>query len=86
MAPWTSDELRRIDAADELQIAPLRRDGTLRTPVHRVAAGTAARGGGARHTQVRAAEHTGAELRHRGPDRAWGRRDRSAGRAGQWTG
>src|SRR6266851_8409863 len=33
MAPWTSDELRRIDAADELQITPLRQDGTLRTPV-----------------------------------------------------
>jgi hypothetical protein len=33
MTPWTSDELRRIDAADELQIAPLRRDGTLRAPV-----------------------------------------------------
>jgi hypothetical protein len=30
---WTSDELRRIETADELEIAPRRRDGTLRTPV-----------------------------------------------------
>jgi hypothetical protein len=33
MTTWTTDELRRIGAADELQIAPLRRDGTLRNPV-----------------------------------------------------
>ena len=30
---WTSDELTRIDAADELEIAPRRRDGSLRRPV-----------------------------------------------------
>jgi hypothetical protein len=30
---WTSDELSKIGAADELQIAPVRQDGTLRTPV-----------------------------------------------------
>ena len=30
---WTSDELSKIGAADELQIAPLRQDGSLRTPV-----------------------------------------------------
>jgi hypothetical protein len=30
---WTSDELSRIKAADELEIAPRRRDGTLRKPV-----------------------------------------------------
>jgi hypothetical protein len=30
---WTSDELAAVEAADELQIAPVRRDGTLRTPV-----------------------------------------------------
>jgi hypothetical protein len=30
---WTSDELNRIDAARELEIAPRRRDGTLRKPV-----------------------------------------------------
>ncbi len=33
MAGWTSDELDRIGTADELQIASLRRDGTLRNPV-----------------------------------------------------
>ena|SRR5436190_23785270 len=30
---WTSDELDKIDAAEELQIASLRHDGTLRTPL-----------------------------------------------------
>jgi hypothetical protein len=30
---WTTDELSAIDAAQELEIAPLRRDGTLRKPV-----------------------------------------------------
>ncbi len=30
---WTTDELQSIDAADELDIAPRRRDGTLRRPV-----------------------------------------------------
>jgi hypothetical protein len=29
MTGWTSDELMRIEAADELEIASLRRDGTL---------------------------------------------------------
>jgi hypothetical protein len=33
MTAWTSDELTKIAAADELDIAPLRPDGTLRTPV-----------------------------------------------------
>jgi hypothetical protein len=33
MTTWTSDELHLIDDAEELEIAPLRRDGTLRTPV-----------------------------------------------------
>ena len=33
MATWTSDELNRIGGADELKIASLRRDGTLRNPV-----------------------------------------------------
>jgi hypothetical protein len=33
MTAWTSDELARIDAEDELAIASLRRDGTLRNPV-----------------------------------------------------
>jgi hypothetical protein len=30
---WTSDELRRIETAEELEIAPRRRDGTPRKPV-----------------------------------------------------
>lgn len=33
MSAWTSDELSRIGAADELEIASLRQDGTLRKPV-----------------------------------------------------
>ncbi len=33
MTTWTSDELKRIGTAEELHIASLRRDGTLRTPV-----------------------------------------------------
>jgi hypothetical protein len=33
MTAWTSDELNKIWAAEELQIAALRPDGTLRNPV-----------------------------------------------------
>jgi hypothetical protein len=33
MTMWTSEELARIEAADELEIASLRDDGTLRKPV-----------------------------------------------------
>ncbi len=33
MTTWTSDELRKISAAEELQIASMRKDGTLRNPV-----------------------------------------------------
>jgi hypothetical protein len=33
MTAWTSDELTRIGAAEELEIAALRRDDTLRNPV-----------------------------------------------------
>src|SRR5262245_56100324 len=33
MTTWTSDELNKIGNAEELQIASLRRDGTLRKPV-----------------------------------------------------
>ena len=33
MTSWTSNDLKRIGAADELQIAPLKEDGTLRKPV-----------------------------------------------------
>jgi len=33
MTTWTSDELARIGAADEMEVAARRRDGTLRSPV-----------------------------------------------------
>ncbi len=33
MTTWTSDELKKIGSAEELQIASLRKDGTLRKPV-----------------------------------------------------
>jgi hypothetical protein len=33
MPTWTNDELARIGSAEELQIAPLRSDGTLPKPV-----------------------------------------------------
>ena len=33
MKPWTSDELNTIGSAEELQIAALRAEGTLRKPV-----------------------------------------------------
>jgi hypothetical protein len=33
MTAWTSDELNKIGAAEELRIAPRRSDGTLRNPV-----------------------------------------------------
>jgi hypothetical protein len=33
MTMWTSDELSKIEAAEELQIAPRRADGTLRNQV-----------------------------------------------------
>ena len=33
MPGWTSDELTKIGAAEELQLASRRRDGTLRNPV-----------------------------------------------------
>ena len=33
MNQWTDDELARIGAADELEIAPLRPDGAPRKPV-----------------------------------------------------
>jgi hypothetical protein len=33
LATWTSDELNNIGTAEELRIASLRRDGTLRNPV-----------------------------------------------------
>jgi len=33
MTPWTSDQLDNVERAEELQIASIRRDGTLRKPV-----------------------------------------------------
>ena len=33
MAAWTNEELGKIGTANELEIAPRRRDGTLRNPV-----------------------------------------------------
>jgi hypothetical protein len=33
MTTWTSDELQKIGTAEELQLASLRQDGTLRKPV-----------------------------------------------------
>ncbi len=33
MAVWTEDELERIGVAEELELASVRRDGTLRRPV-----------------------------------------------------
>jgi hypothetical protein len=33
MTTWTSEELNKMGDAEELRIAPLRRDGTLRKPV-----------------------------------------------------
>lgn len=33
MTTWTNDELTRIEHADELEVAPLRSDGTPRNPV-----------------------------------------------------
>lgn len=33
MSAWTSAELNKIGSAEELEIAPLRQDGTLRKPV-----------------------------------------------------
>jgi hypothetical protein len=33
MTTWTSDEINKVGSAEELRIATLRRDGTLRKPV-----------------------------------------------------
>lgn len=33
MIPWTSAELKKIETAEELRVASLRKDGTLRNPV-----------------------------------------------------
>lgn len=63
-APWTEDELRRIDAATELRITSQRPDGTLRpyTTIWHVVVGDA--------LYVRSAH---------GPQNGWFRRARRAG-------
>ena len=33
MSEWTTEELSKIETAEELKIASMRRDGTLRKPV-----------------------------------------------------
>ena len=33
MTEWTSDQLDKVGRAEELQVAPIRRDGTLQKPV-----------------------------------------------------
>jgi hypothetical protein len=33
MRAWTSDELSKVEAAEELDLALVKRDGTLRNPV-----------------------------------------------------
>jgi hypothetical protein len=63
---WTSDELSRIEAAQQLEIAPRRRDGTLRkaVPIWVVRAGDelyvrAAYGPGSGWHRVARANHAG---------------------------
>ena len=72
MTMWTSDELTRIGRAEELQIASLRRDGTLRNPV---TIWVVPHGGGLYVRSVRgrtAAWFRGAQERHEGQIRAGG--------------
>jgi hypothetical protein len=66
MSPWSEDELRRIADAEELDIAPVRRNGELRsaTPIWVVRAGD--------DLFVRAAY---------GADKGWHRVARTSGRA-----
>ncbi len=72
MTAWTSDELNKIGAADELQIAPQRRDGTLPNPttiwVVRVGNDLYVRSAHERN----AAWFRGAQVRHAGHIRAGG--------------
>jgi hypothetical protein len=66
MTTWTSEELDRIGGAEELEIAPLRRDETLRKPVTvwvvRVGDGLYVRSGYGRG----AAWYRGVQVRHEG--------------------
>jgi hypothetical protein len=71
MSTWTEDELRRISAAQELRIAPIRRNGSLRTPttIWAVRAGD--------DVYVRAAY---------GPSTGWHRVARASGEGRVWAG
>ena len=71
MPAWTDDELRRIDSSLELEIAPVRRDGSLRTrtPIWAVRVGD--------DLYVRAAH---------GPSTGWHRVARRSGAARVWAG
>jgi hypothetical protein len=72
MTTWTSDELTRIGRTEELQIASLRRDGTLRNPV---TIWVVPHDGGLYVRSVRgrtAAWFRGAQERHEGQIRAGG--------------
>jgi hypothetical protein len=71
MSAWTENQLRRVSAAQELQIAPVRRSGALRarTTIWAVRAGD--------DVYVRAAY---------GPDTGWYRVARTGGQARIWAG
>ena len=71
MSAWTGDELRRLGDAEELEIAAVRRDGTLRsrTPIWVVRAGD--------DLYVRAAY---------GPGSGWHAVARASGQARIWAG
>ena len=71
MRPWSEDALRDIDAAQELRIAPVRRDGELRraTPIWVVRAGD--------NVYVRAAY---------GPTTGWYRAAQRTGTGRIWAG
>jgi hypothetical protein len=71
VSAWTEDQLRRVGGAQELQIAPVRRNGTLRgrTTIWTVRAGD--------DLYVRAAY---------GPDTGWHRVARTSRQARVWAG
>ncbi len=72
MTTWTRDELDKIGSAEELEIAPLRRDGTVRKPVTiwivRVGDDLYVRSGYGRNS----AWFRGVQVRHEGRIRAGG--------------
>jgi hypothetical protein len=71
MTAWTEDQLRRVGAAQELQIAPVRRSGALRTRTTIWA--------------VRAADDIYVRAAY-GPDTGWHRVARTSRRARIWAG